>query len=69
MGRTTQDRKIIAGLPLQSVSYTYNLAGEVITTTYPNGWTTTSGYDGVGNLETIASSFAGGPAVSGAKRP
>ncbi|HEY2934704.1 MAG TPA: RHS repeat-associated core domain-containing protein [Acidobacteriota bacterium] len=59
MGRTTQDRKIIAGMALQSVSYTYNLAGELITTTYPNGWTTTGGYDGVGNLENIASSFAG----------
>jgi len=35
------------------------MAGQLITTTYPNGFTSTKGYDIAGNPETIGSSFGG----------
>ncbi|HEY3132430.1 MAG TPA: RHS repeat-associated core domain-containing protein, partial [Acidobacteriota bacterium] len=58
MGRTaTETRNISASS--YTAQWSYNLAGEVLTTNYPNGWTTTNGYDSVGNLASIGSSFAG----------
>jgi RHS repeat-associated protein len=58
MGRSISESLSIAG-DTQSMQWSYIQGGELITTTYPNGFTTTNGYDSVGNLETIGSSFAG----------
>lgn len=58
MGRTVSNSLTIAG-DTQSMQESYIPGGELITTTFPNGFTTTNGYDSVGNLETITSNFAG----------
>jgi RHS repeat-associated protein len=58
MGRVTVETRNINSSNY-SAQWSYNLAGQVLTTTYPNGWTTSNNYDGVGNLENISSSFTG----------
>jgi RHS repeat-associated protein len=58
MGRPTSQSLTIAG-DTQSMQWSYGIAGQLMTTTFPNGFTTTNGYDIAGNLETIGSSFAG----------
>jgi hypothetical protein len=58
MGRTVSESRTIAG-DLQSMEWSYSLGGQLITSSYPNSFTVTNGYDSVGNLETIGSSFGG----------
>jgi RHS repeat-associated protein len=58
MGRVTSSSLTIAG-DTHSMQESFVPGGELITTTFPNGFTATNGYDSIGNLETITSSFAG----------
>lgn len=59
MGRIYDETRSINGVTA-TVGYGYNLAGQNTSANLSNGWSYTSGYDAVGNLETISSSFAGG---------
>ena len=57
-GRVVSESRTIAG-DSQTAQWSYGLGGQLLTTTYPNSVTTANGYDAVGNLETIGSSFGG----------
>ncbi|MGI8784054.1 MAG: RHS repeat domain-containing protein [Acidobacteriota bacterium] len=59
MGRIYDETRTINGVTA-TVGYGYNLAGQNTSANLSNGWSYTSGYDSVGNLETISSNFAGG---------
>jgi RHS repeat-associated protein len=58
MGRTNLETLNIAG-DSQTLQRSFAVGGELVTTTYPNAFTTTNGYDATGRLETITSSFGG----------
>jgi YD repeat-containing protein len=54
MARTTQEAHVVSGTPY-TVSYQYNLAGRVTSTTYPSSRVVQQGYDAIGRLASTAS--------------
>ena len=56
MGRTTQHQKNIGGTNF-TASYSYNLAGQQTSMTMPNGTVISRGYNAVGQLSAITSSW------------
>jgi YD repeat-containing protein len=58
MGRPIYEARTIGG-DTQEMGWSYGLGGQLLTTSYPNGFITANSYDTAGNLETIDSSFAG----------
>lgn len=57
-GRVLTEKRTIAGIT-KSTSYTYNLAGQVATLTYPSGHTLTYAYDNAGHQSSVIDSASG----------
>jgi RHS repeat-associated protein len=54
MGRVTSSQQVIDGQTYQMPSYTYNLAGSLLTQTYPSGRTVKNDYDDGGKLSVVS---------------
>jgi RHS repeat-associated protein len=52
LGRTTQVQKVVYNVTY-TTSYTFNLAGEVVTMTYPSGKVIKNNYDAIGRLASV----------------
>ncbi|MGH9814748.1 MAG: RHS repeat domain-containing protein [Candidatus Acidiferrales bacterium] len=65
LGRTTQVQKKINAVTY-TTSYTHNLAGSVVTTTYPSGFTVKQEYDAIGRVQAVKNNATGASFVAGA---
>ena len=53
MGHPVASSQTTAGVTYPSFGYTYNLAGEMLTVTYPSGRTVTTAYDQAGRISKV----------------
>ncbi|MGH9861595.1 MAG: hypothetical protein ACRD5F_16370 [Candidatus Acidiferrales bacterium] len=65
LGRTTQIEKEINSVTY-TTSYTYNLAGSVVTTTYPSGLVVKQEHDSIGRLKNVKNNSTGAVYVQSA---